>query len=373
MNTSTGERSPPRVLLVIGGLEAGGSETQLTEFVLRAHPHRLHATVVTFGGAHTDRRARLEAHDVRVIALGANDSRGLRYAALTAARLLRRIHTVRPDVVYAWLEESALFAAPTARLTGVPLVVARRNVIGASFERRVRRLAWVVTAAERSAAQVTVNSEAGRVFAESRGITADRITVIHNGHPGGPAEPLPPPAPFVFGYLSRFRPEKGHHRLLNVLERVATPGGAPPWRVRLGGDGELLETIIAAAAARGLSDRLDLVGHVTDVPGFWRKCHVAVLLSDHEGQPNALIEAAMAGRAAIATRVGGTPEVVAPRGGVLVDPDNLDAAAAAFRRYLASPALAAADGQAARTQAQARFAMAASVEAQLDVLNAVRR
>jgi glycosyltransferase involved in cell wall biosynthesis len=98
--------------------------------------------------------------------------------------------------------------------------------------------------------------------------------------------------------------------------------------VDLAGDGPLRAEIEARVTRAHLGDRVKFAGEITDVREFWRDRHVAILLSDSEGFPNALLEAAFAGRPAIATRTGGTPEVVGD-GGILVALDDPGAAASA--------------------------------------------
>lgn len=359
---------PPRIVFVIGGLGSGGSETQLTELLLHAHPHALHAEVVLVSGGPTARRARLEAHGVRVWEMRASRRRGVVNAAQTAWRVTRQIARLRPAAVYAWLEESALLAAPAAWATGRPLIVARRNVIGGKFEREIAFGAPLMHAIERRAAIVTANSEAGRRFAEGRGVDATRIRVIYNGHPAMPMLPLPVDGPFTFGYLARFRPEKGHARLLETLRRLKP---ALPARVLLGGDGPLMDATRRAAAEAGVEGRVEFDGPVNDVRAFWARCHAALLLSDHEGQPNALIEAALAGRASVATNVGGSPEVVLPDGGYVVSPDDPAAMAACMEQLVGSPALARELGSAAHRQATGRFAMHRCVDGHLAAITEV--
>ncbi len=356
---------PPRVVFVIGGLGAGGSETQLTELLLRVHPDAIRAEVLVLSGGPSTRRARIEAHGIRVWEMRDSHQRGAVYLAHTALRVLCQITRLRPAGVYAWLEESALLAAPAAWALGIPLVVARRNVIGARFEQRGAPFRALMRQAERRGAVVTVNSDAGRVFAETRGIDPRRIRVVPNGHAPALPLPLPAAAPFTFGYLARFRPEKGHARLVEVLRRI------PPevaLRVLLGGDGPLMEPTRRAIAEAGLGERVRFEGPVDDARGFWARCHAALLLSDHEGQPNALIEAAMAGRGAIASAVGGTPEVVLPDGGFVVGLDDTAGAAAYMQRLATDPTLAARIGAAAHHQANQRFSLSRSVELHLAAL-----
>jgi glycosyltransferase involved in cell wall biosynthesis len=76
---------------------------------------------------------------------------------------------------------------------------------------------------------------------------------------------------------------------------------------------------------------------------------VFVLSSREEGIPNALLEAMAAGRPAVATAVGGTPEVLEDgRTGWLVPAGDPSALAEALDRVLGDPAEAARRAAAAR-------------------------
>ncbi len=356
----------PRVLFAIGSLRVGGSENQLTEFLARAHPDHLRATLVTWRAPEPDL-----ANEQRLMQVGverhwlgfANMPPGLRavLGLWKSAELVRRL---KPDLVYCWLEQSSLFFCPAARVQGVPVVVARRNVAGARIE-RVAPVSWAIRRAERMATLVTGNSEAVVATAIDRGIAPGRLRPVPNGHLLMPALAAPEGELVLLGYVARFWPEKGHLRLIEVLSRIDS---RVPWRIDLAGDGPLLETVKREAQVRGLSDRVRFVGTVEDVRTFWRDHHVAILMSDAEGSPNALIEAAMAGRPIVATDVAGIREVVAPGGGVLVPPDDPDASAAALQRLITSPALREEFGEGAYAQARERFSMQSFVDGHLVVI-----
>jgi glycosyltransferase involved in cell wall biosynthesis len=84
-----------------------------------------------------------------------------------------------------------------------------------------------------------------------------------------------------------------------------------------------------------------------------------------EGMPVSLMEAAACGRPAVATAVGGVPELVADGvTGLLVAPGDSLGLADALERLLRHPALRAAMGQAARARAERLF----SLERQVDRL-----
>jgi glycosyltransferase involved in cell wall biosynthesis len=87
-----------------------------------------------------------------------------------------------------------------------------------------------------------------------------------------------------------------------------------------------------------------------------------VLPSLWEGLPMALVEAGACGLAAVATRVGGVPEVVEDgRTGLLLSPANSEALAGAILRLLADPALRAELGSRARGRVREHFGTASMV------------
>ena len=148
--------------------------------------------------------------------------------------------------------------------------------------------------------------------------------------------PMPDGATTVFGYVAQFRPEKGHHRLMDALERIRADG----WRIDLAGAGPLRPAIEARVAAAGLTGTVRFVGEIADPRAFWRDRHVALLFSDSEGSPNALIEAAFAGRPVIATAVGGTPETVGDEGAILIGLNDPGDAIRAMTELLTIPSVA---------------------------------
>jgi glycosyltransferase involved in cell wall biosynthesis len=278
-------------------------------------------------------------------------------------RTFNVLRRVRPDVVYAWLEEASAVMTPPARALGIPVVVARRSVCGSKAERwPVFRIP--IQLAERRAKLVTGNSKAVIEVAETRGVPPQRLRLVRNGHE--PLPPLPPPSgsEVAIGYLANYRAEKGHARLLAALELL---DAQRPWRVDLAGSGPLHKQVAAEVLERGLGGRVNAGGPVADVRGFWAEHDVAVLLSDNEGSPNALIEAAMAGRPMVGTAGGGTGEIVSADGGILVshEPGEI---AAALKRLIDQPELRLALGEGAHRHASAQHDLDAFVDGHLAVL-----
>jgi glycosyltransferase involved in cell wall biosynthesis len=114
-----------------------------------------------------------------------------------------------------------------------------------------------------------------------------------------------------------------------------------------------------------------LLGQVDDVRAFWGKEHVALLFSDTEGSPNALIEAAFAGRPMVGTATGGTPDVVGRDGGFLVDLDDFEAAARGIERLIDDRTLRLELGEAGHRHAARSFDMDRFVAGHLGAIREV--
>lgn len=157
----------------------------------------------------------------------------------------------------------------------------------------------------------------------------------------------------VVGFVGRLVPIKDVPTFLRAARRVAVD--RPDLTVVVAGDGELraeLETV----ARTLLGDRVRFLGWVQDLPTLYRALDVVVLTSRNEGTPVALIEAAAAGRPAVATRVGGVGDVVRDGDtGLLAGPGDDAAIARLIGSLLDDPVRAEALGSAARDWVRERY------------------
>ncbi len=183
--------------------------------------------------------------------------------------------------------------------------------------------------------QVIFESHYERNRLLASGLQAHRSLVIHSGIdtdrflPRSPDQALlqeyglDKAQDLIFGIVARLSEEKGHKYLLPAFAKVL--GQYPNARLLVVGDGPLREEIHQQAAQLQLDGKVIFTGVKRNIPDFLSIFDVFVLSSTRESFPLAAREAMAAGRAVIAPRIGGCPEVV-DEGvtGLLFEAGNVD-------------------------------------------------
>ena len=120
------------------------------------------------------------------------------------------------------------------------------------------------------------------------------------------------------------------------------------------GDGPERGALETRIAQLGLGDRVHLLGFRTDIPELLAGCDLFVLPSLFEGLPLSILEAMAAGKAVVATAIGGNDEAVVDGvTGLLVPPADPEALADALRTLLREPERRRRLGEAGRRRAEA--------------------
>jgi len=209
----------------------------------------------------------------------------------------------------------------------------------------------------RGADHVVVLGRHWQAFVIDRlGVVPQHVSIIYNGAPeAARSEKLRegPPLIVSMGLV-------GERKGTDVL--IAALAALPPsleWRAVIGGDGEV-ERYRAMASARGLDQRVDFVGWVSeDEVGLWLdRASIFALPSRAENQPVAILEAMARGLPVVATSVGAIPEQVADeQTGLLVPPGEVEPLKAALLHLLESADARAALGAAGRSRYRERFSI----------------
>jgi glycosyltransferase involved in cell wall biosynthesis len=160
-------------------------------------------------------------------------------------------------------------------------------------------------------------SDGNRRLAERQlGCSLDNASIVRNPFNVDYDTVLPWPAPgndgeIRFAAVGRLETRSKGQDLL--IQALALPAWRDRnWRLTFYGEGPMRETLTRLSSALGLSDRITFAGHVEGVHTIWRRNHVLVQPSRHEGLPITIVEAMLCGRPVVATDVAGHAEVISP-------------------------------------------------------------
>lgn len=249
----------------------------------------------------------------------------------------------RPDLILSyWIYPDSYAAVQAGEAAGVPVVVCSRGSDLKVVERsRVVResIRYTLTHA---AAVLGVSKDLAQT-AERLGARPENVYAIVNGvdssifHWRSQAEArrtagVDPEMPLVT-FVGRLVPGKG---ILQLLEAVALLGSKQQraWRLVIVGEGPLRGKLEQQAASLGLDRLVDFTG---PLPSERIACWLAAsdflcLPSESEGCPNVIREAHSCGCPVVATSVGGIPEMVDERNGILMRENSPAQVAAALGR-----------------------------------------
>jgi teichuronic acid biosynthesis glycosyltransferase TuaC len=124
---------------------------------------------------------------------------------------------------------------------------------------------------------------------------------------------------------------KGHHLIIEALTEL------PGVSLYIAGDGPDRAALQALAAQLGVADRVRLLGVVphAELPSLYAAADISILASSREGWANVLLESMACGTPVVASRIWGTPEVVAdPVAGVLMPERSAVGVAAGVKALL---------------------------------------
>ena len=162
--------------------------------------------------------------------------------------------------------------------------------------------------------------------------------------------------------------KKGYEVLLEALAMLPE---ALSWRMIHIGGGDRLVRLKRLAREAGLSPRIDWMGPQAQdvVLEHYRAADVFVLAArvaadgDRDGLPNVLMEANSQALATVSTRAGGIAElIVSEETGLLVEPDDPKALAAALERMIRDPGLRSRLGAAAMARVRTHFTLSEGID-----------
>ena len=264
-------------------------------------------------------------------------------------RYFRFFMRLRPGVVHAWLDYTNTVVGLAALWAGVPRVVLglrNANPMHLPLYQPFFRPFYRLLISDQRTKLVANSNFGAENYAQWLGIDRASITVIPNGISGAfdqnaaamdSSTSLPDEtSPLILGVF-RLYFEKDPLLFVRVAARVLK--SIPKARFRILGDGPLRDAVMKEARRLGISDKLEILGRVSDVSLHMRQSSLLLHTSLFEGLPNALIEAQLAGLPVVTTNAGGACETLEPNvTGVVLDTRSARQIAEAVVNCLSSPA-----------------------------------
>ncbi len=279
--------------------------------------------------AHWNRDADfLRASGVRVLAVEMQRGFAPREDAAALRAIAAHWKKSRPDIVHCHSTKAGFLARLARPFCGFTPLIYTPHCI--AFDTLLppaqRRLAlWMETALAPLASHfIAVSRHEKRAMLRARIAASTRIEVIHNGLDVETFDALPRvtredfglrESDFLIGCFGRLTRQKNQIALLRALPRVLAR--QPDARLFFVGGGEDEIALRGAAAQLKISSRVVFAGELFEPRPLLALCDVVAQPSRWEGCPYSILEAMVARRAILATRVGGVTE--------LLDSENRDA------------------------------------------------
>lgn len=284
--------------------------------------------------------AALSAAGVEIANFTSRDATGRRAALpVLRERLAEQLTRLQPSLLHANSLSMGRLSGPVAAAAGLPSIAHLRDIV---------RVSRVAAADLNQHTRLLAVSQATAAFHRRQGIAAERLRVVYNGvdlvqfAPHAPTGALHtelslPREARLIGTIGQWILRKG----LDVLARAAAEIGPrhPDWHWVLVGarhsqkeetvryEAQVLETFRQA----GLGQRLHVLGTRDDVAALLNEFDLVVHPARQEPLGRVLLEAAAAGRAIVASDVGGTREIFSVAAGAAEsDSAELSAAGVCF-------------------------------------------
>jgi len=348
----------PNVLQVVLSLNPGGTERLVVELVKRLRPELPMAVCcLDEAGAWGEG---LRHEDINVVALrrreGFRPQLGRAIARAAAQHGARVVHChhyspfVYASIARLWAPHLKIVFTEHGRLSDA----------GPSSKRRTANR--VLAHAPRTV--VTVSSEL-KDHLVAEGFPTEKVNVIYNGIDVGAAPNAGDRArvrrdlgiddrTIVIGTIARLDPVKDLQTLVRAL---GAPVANRPKTLLVIGDGPERAGIEAAARDAGVGSLVRFLGHRDDARDLLAGCDMYANSSISEGISLTILEAMAAGLPIVATRVGGTPEIVDASCGRLVPARDSASLATTLADLAQDAGLRSTLGRAARARVEQRFTL----------------
>ncbi|HSF18515.1 MAG TPA: glycosyltransferase [Vicinamibacteria bacterium] len=353
-----------KLLLLVSDLSAGGIQRQFVELLKGLRGKSICPRVVLFSR---------EVHYDDIERLGVKTyflERRIKKDPTVFLKLYKICKEFRPDIIHSWDSMSSIYAVPSAKLLKIKfinfMIQDAPQPAAVSFSESIRsKLTFPFSD------MILANSRAGL---RSYNAPPERSRFVHNGfdltrvnrvsETNGVRSRFAIETPHVVGMVARFHIGKDYESYIASATRILERRDDVTFLAV--GDGSTLAECRQRVSST-FGDRIKFLGNQRDVESIVNIFDVGVLLTNPnfhgEGISNSIMEYMALGKPVVATRGGGTAEIVDDgKTGFVVEPRNVEAIAERIELLLDDPELADSMGVAGKERLFNNFGLTKMME-----------
>lgn len=313
-----------RVLMIAEGDEWSGIESHLAELIQQFENHvNVECDVLLFYDKHFATWLRSRNIRVKIV-----DKAGM---ISTYGKIRKVLENERYDILHTHSNAAVYVALYSLMRSGKVMWIntqhgkTEQNGSGIRWKRWKNIIAsTIINIAFRLSKMskvISVSKDLEGWIIKNKHISRDKIVVIRNGISIDNLEKIKLKTSgkrragnercFTLCTVGRLVPVKGHAYLIQALKTINDSlDGEKECRLKIVGDGPLMDELVALSVQEGISEKVDFVGYRVDARSIIAASDAIVIPSIHEGIPYVLLESMMLMCPVVATNVGGLKEVL---------------------------------------------------------------
>jgi glycosyltransferase involved in cell wall biosynthesis len=318
--------NPLKVLIIIDSLSVGGRERRLVELLKGISSFsriKIHLILLKdfIGYPEVNKLSNVEISIFK---------RRIKKDPFVFHKIYRTCRHFKPNLIHSWGSMSSVYAIPAAKILGIPFINAmisdaRCEIWGKTWWRSKLTFPFsdlIVSNSSAGQEAYHVNPAKGRIV--RNGFYFERI--LHLTEATIIRQKFDIQTTLVVGMVGAFHPRKDYSTFLEAAKTILNRrndisfiaiGDGPEWKK------------LAPVAESKYKDYIHFTGHQSDVESLINIFNIGVLMSNphvhQEGISNAIMEYMALGKPVIATRGGGTEEIVRDGfSGFIINPFSKD-------------------------------------------------
>lgn len=331
-----------KILYIVTQSEHGGAQRYVLDLATHLNKSQYEIHVATGGGGwllDSARAQKINVHHLKHL------TRNISLISDIAAyfELKKLIFGINPDIVHLNSSKAGFLGSVAAKSAKIPKIIYTAH--GFVFNEPMNPVKlWLYKKAEilssKRINKIICVSEYDRTTGIKAGINADKLITIHNG--------IDTDIKFLskddarkalreknnglwIGCIANFYHTKGLDILIQAMTKIDA-------QLTIIGDGILRAKLEEQIKNLGLEKKIILLGSIENASRYLLAFDLFVLPSRKEGLSYTLLEAAATGIPIVATKVGGTPEIIKDNiNGYLAEPSNSEDLAQKINHALVNP------------------------------------